>query len=115
MGFGGLGAGEIVMIFLVVLLLFGAKRLPEIGSSLGKGIREFKGSLREIESEMKTPSETPPQRTQSKLHASSSPEGSSTDEPRRLSSNPPAAGEESPPGVDEGGEAVDPAQRSGSE
>jgi len=51
MGFGGLGAGEIVMIFLVVLLLFGAKRLPEIGSSLGKGIREFKGSLREIESE----------------------------------------------------------------
>ena len=54
---------EIVLIFLVVLLLFGAKRLPEIGSSLGKGIREFKGSLREIESELKLPEEprrTPP-------------------------------------------------------
>ncbi len=54
---GGLGMWEIVLIFLVVLLLFGAKRLPEIGSSLGKGIREFKGSLREIENELKLPEE----------------------------------------------------------
>jgi sec-independent protein translocase protein TatA len=46
---------EILLIFLVVLLLFGAKRLPEIGSSLGKGIREFKGSIREIENEIKSP------------------------------------------------------------
>ena len=51
--FGGFGMWEIVLIFLVILLLFGAKRLPEIGSSLGKGIREFKGSLREIEGEFK--------------------------------------------------------------
>ena len=35
--FGGLGMWEIMLIFLVVLLLFGAKRLPEIGSSLGRG------------------------------------------------------------------------------
>lgn len=53
MGFGGLGMWEILLIFLVVLLLFGAKRLPEIGSSLGKGIREFKSSVREIENELK--------------------------------------------------------------
>lgn len=53
--FGGMGIWEILLIFLVVLLLFGAKRLPEIGSSLGKGIREFKGSLREIENELKIP------------------------------------------------------------
>ncbi|MEE9263100.1 MAG: twin-arginine translocase TatA/TatE family subunit, partial [Vicinamibacteria bacterium] len=51
MGLGGLGMWEMIMIFLVVLLLFGAKRLPEIGSSLGKGIREFKGSIKEIEKE----------------------------------------------------------------
>lgn len=51
--FGGMGMTEMILIFLVVLLVFGAKRLPEIGSSLGKGIREFKGSLREIESELK--------------------------------------------------------------
>ena len=51
--FGGMGIWEILLIFLVVLLLFGAQRLPEIGASLGKGIREFKGSLREIENELK--------------------------------------------------------------
>ncbi len=67
MGLGGFGMGEMIMIFLVVLLLFGAKRLPEIGSSLGKGIREFKGSVREIEREFKEPDRqihrttTPPQ------------------------------------------------------
>jgi sec-independent protein translocase protein TatA len=49
---------EMVMIFMVVLLLFGAKRLPEIGSSLGKGIREFKGSIREIEKEVKSAGES---------------------------------------------------------
>ena len=38
MGLGGLGMWEMIMIFLVVLLLFGAKRLPEIGSSLGKRV-----------------------------------------------------------------------------
>ena len=54
---GGLSMWEIILIFLVVLLLFGAKRLPEIGSSLGKGIREFKGSLRDIEGELRLPSE----------------------------------------------------------
>jgi sec-independent protein translocase protein TatA len=57
MPIGGLGMGEIVMIFVVVLLLFGAKRLPEIGSALGKGIREFKSSVREIEGELKAPLE----------------------------------------------------------
>ena len=57
MPLGGLGMMEIIMIFLVILLLFGAKRLPEIGSSLGKGIREFKGSIREIEGELKAPLE----------------------------------------------------------
>ncbi len=60
MGFGGLGMWEIMLIFLIILLVFGAKRLPEIGSSLGKGIREFKGSIREIERELKVPDLPPP-------------------------------------------------------
>ena len=42
---GNLGFTEIMMILVVVLLLFGAKRLPEVGASIGKGIREFKRSL----------------------------------------------------------------------
>ena len=41
----GLGPTELILIFLAVLLLFGAKRLPELGSSLGKGIRNFKESI----------------------------------------------------------------------
>ncbi len=43
--FGNLGFGEIVGILVICLLLFGSKRLPEIGASFGKGIREFKRSL----------------------------------------------------------------------
>ncbi len=58
MGIGGFGMGEMVFIFLIVLLLFGAKRLPEIGSSLGKGIREFKSSIRDIEHEIKKPDDS---------------------------------------------------------
>lgn len=37
-----LGTGEMIIIFCVILLLFGGKRLPELARSLGKGIREFK-------------------------------------------------------------------------
>lgn len=42
------GPFELALIFLVVLLLFGAKRLPEIGRSLGSGLQEFKKALKEI-------------------------------------------------------------------
>lgn len=45
MPFGGLGFGELVLIFAVLLLLFGAKRLPELASGMGRGIRDFKRSL----------------------------------------------------------------------
>ena len=55
--FSGLGTWEILLIFLVVLLVFGAKRIPEIAQGLGKGIREFKSSVREIEGELKAPLE----------------------------------------------------------
>jgi sec-independent protein translocase protein TatA len=44
---------EVLILLFIVLLLFGAKRLPEIGGSLGKGIREFKGSLKEVEGEFR--------------------------------------------------------------
>jgi sec-independent protein translocase protein TatA len=40
-----IGAPEIILLLLVALLLFGAKRLPEIGRSLGTGMREFKDSV----------------------------------------------------------------------
>lgn len=43
--FGGIGPEKILLLVVIVLLLFGAKRIPEIGSSFGKGIREFKKSI----------------------------------------------------------------------
>ncbi|HET9982911.1 MAG TPA: twin-arginine translocase TatA/TatE family subunit [Longimicrobiales bacterium] len=53
--FGNIGPGEMVFILLVLLLVFGAKRLPEIGSSLGRGIREFKRSMTDIQQEINRP------------------------------------------------------------
>ncbi len=50
---GNLGAGEIILILLVVLLLFGAKKIPELAQGLGKGMKEFKKSLKDVEDELK--------------------------------------------------------------
>ena len=52
--FGNLGAGEIVLIVLVVLLLFGAKKIPELARGIGKGMSEFKKGLKDVESEIKS-------------------------------------------------------------
>lgn len=57
--FSGIGIPELLIIFLIVLLFFGAKRLPEIGGSLGKGIREFKDSLTDVEEEVRGELESP--------------------------------------------------------
>lgn len=48
-----IGITEAVVLLFIVLLLFGAKRLPEIGGSLGKGIREFKNSVKEVGNEVR--------------------------------------------------------------
>ena len=50
---GGLGMQELLMIFLAVLLLFGAKRIPEIAKGLGRGITDFKRALKEPEEILK--------------------------------------------------------------
>lgn len=52
--FGNLGAGEIILIVLVVLLLFGAKKIPELARGIGKGMSEFKKGLKDVESEIKS-------------------------------------------------------------
>lgn len=58
---GNMGAGEIILIFSVILIFFGAKRIPELARGLGKGIREFKdasaGIKREIEDASNVPAE----------------------------------------------------------
>jgi sec-independent protein translocase protein TatA len=62
---GRIGTTEILLIVLAVIILFGAKRIPELMRSLGGGVREFKKGMREEEkptSEAKPPSEDKPEK-----------------------------------------------------
>ena len=51
--FGTFGAGEIIIIALVILLLFGGKKIPELMKGLGKGVKSFKQGMNEVEDEIK--------------------------------------------------------------
>jgi sec-independent protein translocase protein TatA len=55
MSFGNLGPLELLMILVIVLVIFGAKRVPEIGASIGKGIREFKRNISDVDRQIKEP------------------------------------------------------------
>jgi len=55
MGFGNFGMGELLMVLVIVLVLFGAKRVPEIGASIGKGIREFKRNISDVDKHLREP------------------------------------------------------------
>lgn len=70
---------HILILLVIVLLVFGAKRIPEIGSSLGKGIREFKNSLKEVGSDQPQQPLSPPPSTPPNSMPPSSGEG-----PKRL-------------------------------
>ncbi len=56
----GMGPWELLLVFLAILLLFGAKRLPEIAQGLGKGIREFKRAMKDSTDEIKGSLNEPP-------------------------------------------------------
>ena len=49
---GNLGAGEILIIALVVLLLFGGKKIPELRKGLGKGVKSFKDGMKDVGQEI---------------------------------------------------------------
>jgi sec-independent protein translocase protein TatA len=59
--FGPVGPTELILIILIVVIIFGARRLPELGKSLGEGIKNFKKSItsKEKESDSKDESEPP--------------------------------------------------------
>lgn len=57
LGFMGLGTGELVVIALVVLLLFGGRKIPELMRGLGKGVRSFKEGMKEVKEEIDKPIE----------------------------------------------------------
>jgi sec-independent protein translocase protein TatA len=56
--FGNLGAMEIILIVLVILILFGAKKIPELAQGVGKGMREFKKALNDVQEEVKNADKT---------------------------------------------------------
>lgn len=56
---GGLGMWEVLLIFLVILVLFGAKKIPELARGMGKGIREFKEATSDVQREIETAANAP--------------------------------------------------------
>ena len=52
---GRIGLPELMVILVIVLVLFGARRVPEIGASIGKGIREFKRNISEADQQIREP------------------------------------------------------------
>ena len=80
-----IGAPEIILLLLVALLLFGAKRLPEIGRSLGSGMREFKdsvsGTTKPEPEQMQTQLPPPPQDTTPTVSRSAAKDKSRTSTP----------------------------------
>ncbi|PYO10233.1 MAG: twin-arginine translocase TatA/TatE family subunit [Gemmatimonadetes bacterium] len=88
--FGNLGFPELLIIMVVILLLFGAKRIPEIAGSMGKGIREFKKNIneatREVTAETRPPleSDTQSRLTSAELERQRATEEAERPAPKRL-------------------------------
>ena len=83
---GGLGGWEWVIVILAVLLLFGARKIPELARGLGQGIKEFKKATREVTDEIHNASNETPQAPKPKVE-NQSPPGQTVPQ----SSNPPQA------------------------
>ena len=69
----GLGLQELIIVLIIALVLFGGKKLPEVGSGLGKAIREFKRGASESEEIDVTPRETAEQPLKSETHQDRAP------------------------------------------
>jgi sec-independent protein translocase protein TatA len=56
--FQNIGAGELLIIVLVILILFGSKKIPELAQGIGKGMREFKKALNDVQEDIKISDKT---------------------------------------------------------
>lgn len=61
---GGLGLQEILLVLLIILILFGGKKIPELMKGMGKGIKSFKEGVNGIEDDLKTTSDEKPKSTE---------------------------------------------------
>ena len=75
-----LNGWEIVLIFAVILVLFGAKRLPELARGLGQGVREFKKASQELTDQIENADQLPPH---TPAQISNQPQASSTSSPEK--------------------------------
>ena len=83
----GLGPMELAIILVIVLVIFGAKRVPEIGASFGKGIREFKRSLSDVDNQIRQPDAKPAERLNAGAAETAAPivrDDATAPEPKRL-------------------------------
>lgn len=62
-GFLNLGTGELILIAVVILLLFGGRKIPELMRGLGKGVRSFKDGLNEVTDEVNRKDESDPKKS----------------------------------------------------
>ncbi len=53
--FDNIGMGELLVILVIVLVFFGSKKIPDLAQGLGKGIREFKKAIKDVEEDIKVP------------------------------------------------------------
>ena len=81
-----LGGWEIILILAVVLILFGAKKLPELAKGLGTGIKEFKKATREVTDELSNAMDAPPPPT--RLPANTTPVQPEAQQPTTPTSTP---------------------------
>ncbi len=84
MGLGQIGFTEILILLVVVLLLFGAKRIPEIAGSFGKGITEFKRNLNDAQKAITEPPARTDRAVSSATPADASVRDEERPEPKRL-------------------------------
>jgi len=86
MNFGNFGFTELLMVLVIVLVLFGARRVPEIGASIGKGIREFKRNISDVDRQIREPEHDsrPADRLSAGEPAMSQPAEEARPEPKRL-------------------------------
>ncbi|MCI0534823.1 MAG: twin-arginine translocase TatA/TatE family subunit [Verrucomicrobiales bacterium] len=77
----GLGGGELMLIFAVILVLFGAKKIPEFAKGIGQGMKEFKKASREVSDELQSAMDidsAPPPRPPTRSIPESTPEQTDT-------------------------------------
>ena len=101
--FGSIGMPELILIFVVALLVFGPKKLPELGKSLGKGLAEFKRASDELKKTIETEIEQGKAELNSVRENVASIPTSLASAPRPEPAVPPAPAAPAPPAASEGG------------